>query len=215
MKHTVRALIAGALATLMLACVPLAMAFAQESASTAAGSSLLGTVVITKKGYQNVRRSATDSTTVFRVHYGERFLCMKDTGDGWYRILLPGGSFGYVSSDPENTTLLRGETDGRTLSRGGSNFRIETKRRAFVYSQPKSSAQTRRVSADGSTETTFYYPKGTEFIAFGKTTRGNRDWYLVQAINMGVDELAWLLATDVTLISGNPENTLIPAEWYD
>ncbi len=213
MKHSFRALTAGILALLMLACLPLSMALAQ-SGSSGDDSDFIGTVVITKKGFQSARASSSDSTIVFRVHYGERYLC---TGivDGWYEILFPTGDYGYVSASAENTALQRGEISEETLSTVVSTFNIRANKKTDVFSQPKSSAQMRRVSANGTTESTFYYTKGTELLAFGMTTRSNKDWYLLLGNNNGVRELCWVQAGDVTLISGTPGDKVVPGWWYD
>lgn len=227
MKRILRALTAGGLAFLMLVCLSLYPALAQQTDSSGeqrfpraplATVKYIGTVVITKKGYQSARKSSTDSTVVFRVHYGERYLCTGDTGNGWYKIVLPDGRTAYVSSNPENTSLLSDEVEEKTLSNVNTLwapfFKIKSNKKLDVYSQPKSSAQSRRVSSDG-VETTYTYPKGTTLYAFGKTTRGNKDWYLVQSINEGIDELAWVLAADCEVIYGSPDNFLIPDWWYD
>lgn len=223
MKHTLRILTAGILMFLLLVLQPFASVLAQISVPSLVSPApteppYIGTVVISKKGYQSVRESPTDATIVFRVHYGERYLCTEDTGDGWYKIVIPefpSSTFGYVSGKPENTTLLRNEIGDITMSDTGSFFMIQTKKRVFLYSQPKNNAQMRRISGDKSSETTFYYPKDTMLTAYAKTIRGGKDWYLVIGNNNGVMEPGWMAAADCEVLFGNPDAKLIPGSWYD
>lgn len=175
----------------------------------------VGTVVISKKGYQNVRKSPTDSTIIFRVHYGERYLCAEDAGDGWYKIMVPVRVWGYVSAKPDDTTFLKDVIDGDTLSRSPRYFTIRTTKKAYLFSQPKTSAKTRRITNNNASELTFYYRKGAELQAFGKTTRGGKDWYLLVVINNGVREIGWLLADTCEILTADPDIWLVPSEWYD
>lgn len=197
----------GLLVCLALSCFPLTLGVADTD--------YLGTVVITKNGYQNARASIDESATVFRAHYGERYLCVSDDGDGWYGIRLPTGDIVYVSSKPEHTMLEKG-VDDTTLSFINAIFEITLDKQAEIYSQPKSTAKMRRVSGDGATESSFYYPKGTELVAFGTATRGGKDWYLFLGNNGGVPEMCWVFAELCTVTSGDPaDNISVPDWWYD
>ncbi|HML45847.1 MAG TPA: SH3 domain-containing protein [Clostridia bacterium] len=184
---------------------------------TATESPYVGTVIIQKSGYMSVRkRDSSSSEIIFRVHYGERYLCLSADGYGWYAILLPDGNVGYVTSDPDSTYLDRGATS-KTLSIVESEFMVRaTGSQNYVYSQPKKSAQTRRVSGDG-TETTFYFNKDALLACYGKTTRNNQVWYLLQPIYVGesVCEIVWLPADNCTVVSGDPDDNIIPSWWYD
>lgn len=182
---------------------------------TATKSPYLGTVIIEKSGYMSVRDYASkDSDIIFRVHYGERYLCL-GAGDDWYAILLPSGDTGYVTSDSGYTYLDRGVT-GKTLSIIESRFTVQTlNRENYLYSQPKTSAKTRRISNDG-TETTFYFSKDVSLACFGKTVRNNRVWYLLQPVYVDdYQEILWLPASSCEVVYGDPDDNIIPAWWYD
>lgn len=180
-------------------------------------SEKIGTVAIEKSGYMNAyKRNDKKSGIVFRVHRGERFSCMEETEDGWYRIQFIDGSFGYVSQ--EGTALDRDATDDITFSSPNlaGVFDIRTTRRATVYSQPRGRAQSKRETADG--EYTFYMKTGMKMTAFGKTVREEKEWYVIRIAGQGsnnVPEIVWLLASDCEVLHGDPDVNIIPAWWYD
>jgi len=178
---------------------------------------IVGTVRVEKAGYMNAYNSDdTKSGIIFRVHHGERFWCTEETENGWYGIQFIDGTTGYVN--PNDTALERGVADDQAFSLYtqlfNEMFMVKTVRRADIYSQPKSSAQTRRESQDATT--TFYFNAGTEQRCFGKATRENRDWYVFLALGQGgVPEIVWFLASDCEVLEGDPDENIVPSSWYD
>lgn len=184
---------------------------------TATKAPYIGTVSIRKSGYMSVREgSSSDSTIIFRVHYGERYLCTGVDRNGWYAILLPTGDIGYVTNDTDYTSFAQ-DTSSKTLSTVNSEFIVRAlNKQTYLYSQPKTSAKTRRVSSNG-TETTFYFEKGTLLACYGKTVRNNQVWYMLQPVYVDdqIREILWLPSGSCELVSGNPDANIIPDWWYD
>lgn len=190
----------------------------QVLARLTASAGAIGTVSIEKSGYMNAYNSNdTKSGVAFRAHYGERFLCTEETGDGWYGIQFIDGTIGYVLQ--KDTALERGAKDETfsSITMLFNPFTVKTVKDATVYSQPKASAKTQRDSRDGSSST-FYMRRGAEVMAFGKTERENKEWYVFLAAglpNNSIPEILWLLAGDCQVVEGDPDANIIPSWWYD
>ena len=177
----------------------------------------IGTVSVVKTGYMNAYVSNDKkSGIIFRVHRGERYLCKEETDDGWYGILFLDGNIGYILQ--EGTALEHGVTDEQTFSTlaGDCVFSIKTTKKATVYSQPRTRAQSQRES--GGNTNTFYFSFGTQLNAFGKTVREGKEWYVVYISGQGnnkTPEIIWLLASDCEVLEGNPDANIVPDWWYD
>lgn len=62
------------------------------------GEMLVGEVTITSTGFVNVRSGgSTDYPIIYRGESGELFQTTGQVAGGWYEILLPDGTFGYIS----------------------------------------------------------------------------------------------------------------------
>ena len=192
---------------------------ASVSTPKPAFSPYIGTVEIVKSGYLTAYYgSNTNSGEAFRVHHGERFLCLGETDNGWYEIEYLNGDIAYVSGKNGAVALESYATDGVTFSTCEDDdvFLIVTVKKADVYSQPKSGGQTKRES--GGSSSTFYLPAQTELYCFGKTYRQGKEWYVLLLAghgNSNVPEISWLQADDCLVLEGNPDNNIIPGWWYD
>jgi len=169
------------------------------------------------KSYTEAREGpSANADILYRVHYGERYLCTDKIGSDWYEIELYTGETAYVLST--FVSIVSRDTDELTLSdnnfpwAGGFSFKLNAK--ADAYSQPKSGAQAKRYRSDGSV-TTFYFNKGMTLTCAAKTTNGRDTWYMLLADNDGISELFWVKASTGKVTEGDPDYAIIPISWYD
>jgi hypothetical protein len=168
------------------------------------------------RAYTEVRASASGgANALFIVHYGERYLCT-GMSNGWYEIETLYGETGYLP--PEHVSLLPYDANEITLSDANfpwiGGFTVELTQKATAFSQPKSSAQSKRYNADGSS-TTFYFRRGLTLTCIAKTTRENKTWYMLLDETDGVPEISWIEGANCEVKSGDEDYTIIPASWYD
>ncbi len=228
MKYSFLALMASFLALLMMAFVPPDLPFVDQSATPTekvfrfptappAEPSNISIIVITRPGYQIVRKSPTDSTIMYRVHYGERFLCTANNGDGWYGIRLPDGKEGFISSAGDHTQLRVVPSNELTMSFLRASLTVTANTTLTLYLQPNTAFELKRPVDYSPWMAAYCFYKGDELPVCGKATSEGREWYLIRG--GGIDdegELMWVLASGCKTKIGTPKSiTTIPLSWYD